>query len=483
MAHYTDFVKSASSLSEAQNILSDIYNENPSHWPNGLTSQHFDGGLYLIRKSASHEPVGFVGWQERLEGMDKVGYYSIGIKPEHRRLGFAKEAVTKLLSEKSASVDVVKALVESTNKPSIALASKLDNVHTEITKSASTAEIDEVADLTPEQYIAISGGEITPEEAAALKEKLPHPVTQGLTSGMISGVGSGGLTYLLNKDVRGAGKHALAFGGAVGGGMGLLSTLLQYLENRDRKKSIDEALVNDTKEASIKKSARGKLGQLLSNLLKSPTTSQVAGGSAGAGAAHLENEYVFGENASPVAKKINYVLGALTGGKVGGKLRAQSGLPASKKESLAGILNDTGIVPKQLALFGGDQLARLTGQVGDYTSSAQERIDTELEAAKSKLEAENVRLKGNMWKDVKDYVTENPVKSSLVGGGIGASVLGAYLYNALKKPNKPKPGVMTVEIPQGEVRDRFYTNLSRNMLFKDQKKKDKDKKTLALTNS
>jgi len=68
-------------------------------------------------------------------------------------------------------------------------------------------------------------------------------------------VGSGGLTYLLNKDVRGVGKHALAFGGAVGGGMGLLSTLLQYLENRDTKKSIDEALVNDTKEASIKKSA------------------------------------------------------------------------------------------------------------------------------------------------------------------------------------------------------------------------------------
>ena len=122
-------------------------------------------------------------------------------------------------------------------------------------KEASTAETDEFVDLTPEQYIALRGGEITPEEAAALKETLPHPVTHGLTSGLMSGVGSGGLTYLLNKDVRGVGKHALAFGGAVGGGMGLLSTLLQYLENRDTKKSIDEALVNDTKEASIKKSA------------------------------------------------------------------------------------------------------------------------------------------------------------------------------------------------------------------------------------
>ena len=85
MSHYTDFVKSASSLSDAKNILNDIYNENPKHWPNGLTAEHFDGGLYLIRKSASHEPVGFVGWQERYEGLDKVGYYSIGIKPELRR--------------------------------------------------------------------------------------------------------------------------------------------------------------------------------------------------------------------------------------------------------------------------------------------------------------------------------------------------------------------------------------------------------------
>lgn len=369
MAHYTDFVKSASSLSEAQTILSDIYNENPSHWPNGLTSQHFDGGLYLIRKSASHEPVGFVGWQERLEGMDKVGYYSIGIKPEYRRLGFAKEAVTKLLSEKSASVDVVKALVESTNKPSIALASKLDNVHTEVTKSAS-----------------------------------------------------------------------------------------------------------------ITKSSNAFLRQLLTRVLKSPTTSQLAGAGTGAGAAHLENEYILGDDTNPTLKKINYVLGTLTGGLAGGKLRAQAGLPASDKKGLFEILNSSGVVPKQLGLVASDQLAQLKGQVGDYTSSAQDRIDTELEAAKSKLEAENVRLKGNMWKDVKDYVSDNPVKSSLVGGGIGASVLGAYLYNALKKPNKPKPGVMTVEIPEGEVRDRFYTNLSRNMLFKDTKK-DKKKKTLALTNS
>ena len=81
-------------------------------------------------------------------------------------------------------------------------------------------------------------------------------------------------------------------------------------------------------------------------------------------------------------------------------------------------------------------------------------------------------------KDFKDYANANDWVAPAVGA-TGASVLAAYLYNAMKKPNKPKPDVMTVEIPKGEVRDRFYTNLSRNMLFKDQKEK---KKPLALAN-
>ena len=85
------FEKTASGLPDTKNILDAIYNENPSHWPNGLTADHFDGGLYMVRKEASREPVGFVGWQERREGFDKVGYYSIGILPEHRRNGFAKQ--------------------------------------------------------------------------------------------------------------------------------------------------------------------------------------------------------------------------------------------------------------------------------------------------------------------------------------------------------------------------------------------------------
>jgi ElaB/YqjD/DUF883 family membrane-anchored ribosome-binding protein len=375
MYHYTDFVKEASALSEATDILGNIYDENPKHWPNGLTADHFDGGLYLIRKSASHEPVGFVGWQERREGMDKIGYYSIGIKPEHRRHGFAKEAISKLVSEKAASVDVVRALVESTNKPSINLASKLSGlgIETEVTKSASV------------------------------------------------------------------------------------------------------------------KQARNPSGALnmIKRIIGSKGMSEVAGAGAGMGVAYGENKLLFED--SPKIQMINLALGGLAGGTVGRKLKTQKLLPANKRQGIFDLLNKTGLTWKQLGLFGANEASQLSGsqqdladQVTDYASKATDRVDTLQQAAEANLEAEQTRLKGNMWKDVKEYAGENPWKTGLIGGGLGASVLGAYLYNAVKKPNKAKPGVMTVEIPEGEVRDRFYTNLSRNMLFNDKGKKKK--KTLALPN-
>lgn len=118
-------VKSAAALDDAEEIMSEVYNEAPQHWTNGLTKEHFDGGLYLVRKEASGDPVGFVGWQERQEGLRKIGYYSVGIRPQYRRQGLAKEALTQLISMKSANVDEVRALVEKTNKPSQALAENL----------------------------------------------------------------------------------------------------------------------------------------------------------------------------------------------------------------------------------------------------------------------------------------------------------------------------------------------------------------------
>lgn len=121
-------------------LLSRIREESPGHWPYGLSRAHFDGGLYLISKQAGMEPVGFVGWQERQEGRKNIGYYSIGVLPEHRRKGYAKTAVSAILAEKSAGVDEVRAMVVPTNEPSKQLARSLAGV-TLLEKAANAKAI------------------------------------------------------------------------------------------------------------------------------------------------------------------------------------------------------------------------------------------------------------------------------------------------------------------------------------------------------
>jgi RimJ/RimL family protein N-acetyltransferase len=110
---------------EVQNIMDRIYKEDPSKWPYGLNIPGHDGGVWLVRKQASGDPVGFVGWQERERAGRKVGYYSIGILPEHRGNGMAKAALARLLSEKQANVDEVRALIVHTNTASRKLAESL----------------------------------------------------------------------------------------------------------------------------------------------------------------------------------------------------------------------------------------------------------------------------------------------------------------------------------------------------------------------
>lgn len=121
-------LKSASlcDTDKVASLLESIRSENPSHWPHGLSLQHFDAGdLWAITKKASDELVGFAGWQEIDQGSEKVGCYSIGVLPAYRRIGLAKSAVSQVLKMKSASVDRVIALVAKDNVPSRNLASKL----------------------------------------------------------------------------------------------------------------------------------------------------------------------------------------------------------------------------------------------------------------------------------------------------------------------------------------------------------------------
>jgi RimJ/RimL family protein N-acetyltransferase len=121
--------KSASAMDmsareEARSIMKKIYDEDPSYWPYGLDIPGHES-LYLIRDNMTKAAAGFVGWQEMVEDGKLVGSYSIGILPEYRNKGFAKEAVAKVLRIKSAAVDEVRAYVMKHNAPSHALADSL----------------------------------------------------------------------------------------------------------------------------------------------------------------------------------------------------------------------------------------------------------------------------------------------------------------------------------------------------------------------
>jgi ribosomal protein S18 acetylase RimI-like enzyme len=119
---------------ECEDIMKKIYDEDPSYWPYGLNMASHDGGVYMIREASTKKPIGFTGWQERMDGNTKVGFYSIGILPEYRHNGYAKQAVAKLIAIKSANVDRVQALVMKHNKPSLALA---DALHIPVVKCGS----------------------------------------------------------------------------------------------------------------------------------------------------------------------------------------------------------------------------------------------------------------------------------------------------------------------------------------------------------
>lgn len=121
----TEKSASLTGRSEVREIMQKIYNEDPSYWPYGLgISGH--QSVYLIRDNMTKAAAGFVGWQEQMERGKKIGSYSIGILPEYRGNGFAKEAVAKIIQKKAARVDEVRSYVCSHNNRSKGLAKTLN---------------------------------------------------------------------------------------------------------------------------------------------------------------------------------------------------------------------------------------------------------------------------------------------------------------------------------------------------------------------
>ncbi len=129
---------------ECEDIMKKIYDEEPSYWPYGLSIAAHDGGVFMIREASTKKPIGFTGWQERMDGDAKVGFYSIGILPEYRNNGYAKQAIAKLISIKAANVDRVKALVMKHNTPSLALA---ESLHIPVVKAGSTKKASNIKTL------------------------------------------------------------------------------------------------------------------------------------------------------------------------------------------------------------------------------------------------------------------------------------------------------------------------------------------------
>lgn len=143
-AHETETSINLEARRECENIMKRIYDEDPSYWPHGLDIAAHDGGVYMIREASTKKPIGFTGWQERMQGNTKVGFYSIGILPEYRNNGYAKQAVAKLISIKAANVDRVQALVMKHNKPSLALA---ESLQVPVIKAGSVKSANSARDL------------------------------------------------------------------------------------------------------------------------------------------------------------------------------------------------------------------------------------------------------------------------------------------------------------------------------------------------
>ena len=129
-------VKKANSDSrhEVEGIMSQILAESPKSWPHGLSMDLFEEGrdsIYMVRSASTNQPAGFVGWQEReerdcLNQPIKIGYYAIGMLPEFRRQGMAKDAVAGIIRHHQRGVDEVRAMIQKDNAPSLKLAESLN---------------------------------------------------------------------------------------------------------------------------------------------------------------------------------------------------------------------------------------------------------------------------------------------------------------------------------------------------------------------
>ena len=190
-----------------QEIMRQVYEERPEHWPYGLSAAHFDGGLWMIRKQASGEPAGFVGWQERREHGVKVGYYSVGLLPPYRGKGMAKTAVNQLLAHKAAGVDKVRALIGDHNEASQRLAQALQPLHpVEVDLFKQAVDLSGVGHLLGHYALPAYGNAVFWDQAMHPEQKLTDSMQfKGFDKGR-------GMMAALNAALGAIGGHSIIQG-------------------------------------------------------------------------------------------------------------------------------------------------------------------------------------------------------------------------------------------------------------------------------
>lgn len=83
-------------------IFDEIYSEKPEYWENGLNRDLFTGlGDKIILLSDKDKDMGFIGFQKyRRAKNNKLGTaVSVGILPEYRGKGLAREVLTQIIPE------------------------------------------------------------------------------------------------------------------------------------------------------------------------------------------------------------------------------------------------------------------------------------------------------------------------------------------------------------------------------------------------
>ena len=133
-------MKKADMVKSLKSVLDQIYQENPSYFPNGLSFSNYSGDNDILSPifGPNHKVIGFKGIQVR----DKKPYLTVGVLKDYRGKGYAYASIKKLIDDDSKGNKQIQYnwVYKSGNIPSKLLAEKLksDGYNINISENFST---------------------------------------------------------------------------------------------------------------------------------------------------------------------------------------------------------------------------------------------------------------------------------------------------------------------------------------------------------